>query len=38
MIYRNKKTGAEIETKCIVTGGDWELVESKPAKTEKAKA
>ena len=23
MIYRNNKTGAVIETDCIVSGGDW---------------
>lgn len=23
MIYRNNKTGAVIETDCIISGGDW---------------
>ena len=25
MLYRNKKTGAVIETDCHISGGDWEL-------------
>ncbi len=24
MLYRNKKTGAVIETGCLISGGDWE--------------
>ena len=24
MLYRNKKTGAVIETDCLISGGDWE--------------
>lgn len=28
-VYRNKRTGAEVITASIVTGGDWELVKSK---------
>ena len=31
MLYRNKRTGAVIETPCRVSGGDWE-----PVKAEKA--
>ena len=23
MLYRNKKTGAVIETDCLISGGDW---------------
>lgn len=34
MQYRNKKTGAVIETPCRVSGGDWEPV--KAAKSTKA--
>lgn len=30
MIYRNNKTGAVIETDCIVSGGDW-VEETPPA-------
>lgn len=30
MKYRNKKTQAVIETACIISGGDWELVEDQP--------
>ena len=39
MQYRNKKTGAVIETPCRISGGDWEPVKSsKTAKADKAKA
>lgn len=42
MQYRNKKTGAVIETPCRISGGDWEPVKSsktaKTAKTDKEKA
>lgn len=31
MLYRNKRTGAVIETPCRISGGDWE-----PVKAEKA--
>ena len=24
MLYRNKKTGAVIETDCLISGGNWE--------------
>ena len=34
MIYRNKKTGAVIETACEC-GGDWEPVEKKEPKEPK---
>lgn len=26
MRYRNEKTGAVIETTCVVSGGDWKVV------------
>ena len=39
MQYRNKKTGAVIETPCRISGGDWEPVKSsKTAKSDKEKA
>lgn len=39
MQYRNKKTGAVIETPCRVSGGDWEPVKAaKSAKAEKTAA
>lgn len=39
MQYRNKKTGAVIETPCRISGGDWEPVKSsKTAKADKEKA
>ena len=39
MQYRNKKTGAVIETPCRVYGGDWEPVKAaKSAKAEKTAA
>lgn len=28
MIYKNMKTGAVIDSPCIISGGDWELQES----------
>lgn len=39
MKYRNKITGAEIDTECVVSGGDWEAVSEAPTQddTEKAK-
>lgn len=27
MRYRNAKTGAEFESPCVITGGDWEEVD-----------
>lgn len=27
MIYKNSKTGAVIDSPCIILGGDWELQE-----------
>ena len=33
MQYRNKKTGALLETPCQISGGDWEPV--RPPKAEK---
>ena len=36
MLYRNKRTGAVIETECAVSGGDWEPAKRpEPVKTEK---
>lgn len=33
MVYRNKRTGAEIDVPCAVSGGEWEQVkETKPRK------
>lgn len=26
MVYRNKRTGAEIDVPCAVSGGEWEQV------------
>lgn len=36
-IYKNKKTGATIETMCVVHGGNWEKVTPKKSKKEAAK-
>lgn len=37
MLYRNKRTGAVIETPCRISGGDWEPVTAeKAAKTKTA--
>ena len=34
--YVNKKTGAEVLTECVLSGGDWEIVEEpKPAEAPK---
>lgn len=30
MKYINTKTGAVIETACVISGGDWILVEEQP--------
>jgi hypothetical protein len=38
MLYRNKRTGAVIETLCRVSGGDWEPVKAKKAAKPKAAA
>ena len=39
MLYRNKRTGAVIETECTVSGGDWEPAKKpEPVKTEKTAA
>lgn len=32
MRYRNRRTGAEIETTCICKGADWEMVSSSALK------
>ena len=34
MLYRNKRTGAVIETPCRVSGGDWEPAKEKPEAAE----
>lgn len=31
MLYRNTRTGAEIETKAVIAGGDWKAAGEKPA-------
>lgn len=36
MQYRNKRTGAVIETPCAVTGENWECVEEKAPAAPKA--
>ena len=36
MLYRNKRTGAVIETPCRVSGGDWEPVRQKGGQTKAA--
>lgn len=33
MRYRNTKTGAIIDSSCVISGGDW--VEEKPKETKK---
>ena len=39
MLYRNKRTGAVIETECAVSGGDWDPAKRpEPVKTEKPAA
>lgn len=38
MLYRNKRTGAVIETPCRVSGGDWEPVKAEKAAKPKAAA
>lgn len=38
MVYRNRKTGAEFETDCICSGGDWEAVTPPVAVQTKASA
>lgn len=35
MIYRNRKTGAEFESPCVVSGGNWERIDEE---TEEAEA
>lgn len=35
MKYINKKTQAVIETACVVSGGDWEVLEEQPKTDEK---
>lgn len=35
MKYRNRKTGATLETNSVISGGEWEPVEEKTSSTEK---
>lgn len=35
--YKNKKTGAILETPCKVSGGDWEEIKKNPKKSDKKK-
>lgn len=28
MLYRNTKTGMTVETSCVITGKDWEAVQT----------
>lgn len=35
--YKNKKTGAVLETPCKISGGDWEEIKNKPRKSDKKK-
>ncbi len=35
MKYRNRKTGATLETYSVISGGEWEQVEEKVSSTEK---
>lgn len=35
MKYRNRKTGATLETCSTISGGEWEPVEEKTSSTEK---
>lgn len=37
MLYRNKKTGTQIESKALIAGENWEPVEKEP-KEEKKRA
>lgn len=35
MEYKNTKTQAVIRTACVISGGDWVLVEEQPKETTK---
>lgn len=35
MKYRNQKTGAVVETACVIKGSHWEIVEEQPKETMK---
>lgn len=35
MKYRNRKTGATLETNSVISGGEWEPVEEKTSSAEK---
>lgn len=35
MKYRNRKTGATLETNSVISGGEWEPVEEKISSAEK---
>lgn len=37
MIYRNSKTGAVIDSPCVISGGDWVEEKAKPEKKEEKK-
>lgn len=37
MIYKNTKTGAVINSPCIIRGGDWVVVEPEPKPKEPPK-
>ena len=35
--YKNKKTGAVLETPCKISGGDWEEIKKNRRKSDKKK-
>lgn len=37
MIYKNGKTGAVIDSPCIISGGDWKPIKVKSEATEETK-
>ena len=38
MKYKNRKTGAVVETACVIKGNYWEIVEEQPKKAMKKTA
>ena len=36
MRYRNRNTGAEIESSCVISGGGWEPVQPAPKPKKKS--
>lgn len=38
MFYKNRKTGAEFESPCVVSGGNWERIDDEMEETEEAEA